>query len=84
MKIRVLYFGELRETIGTASESMTLTGEATVEHLIHTLAMRGDPWLGALDSSQPLRVAVNQEMMPAETSLSEGCEVAFFRPVTGG
>jgi len=84
MNIRVLYFGELRETIGAASESMTLHGQATVKRLIHELAMRGEPWLGALDSSQPLRVAVNQEMMPIDTSLSEGCEVAFFRPVTGG
>ena len=85
LKINVLYFGELRETVNTAKESLTLSNNAqTVSSLIEHLCQRGDPWHSALTSSEPLRIAVNQEMGNMQTTLSDGAEVAFFRPVTGG
>ena len=31
-----------------------------------------------------LRMAYNQQMTDADTHITEGCEVAFFPPVTGG
>jgi len=38
----------------------------------------------ALSSGKAIRVAVNQEVCDDKALLSEGCEVAFFPPVTGG
>jgi len=85
MKVNVLYFGELRENVGCASETVRLERpEATVAQLIDTLIDRGEPWHSALASPDPLRVAVDQSMATKDTRLSDGGEVAFFRPVTGG
>jgi molybdopterin converting factor subunit 1 len=85
MKVQVLYFGELRETVGVASEVVALDlPAATVTALLHALMSRGEPWGDALSSSEPLRVAVDQEMATLRTELSDGAEVALFRPVTGG
>lgn len=84
MKVQVLFFGELRETVGTPNESVELAEAITVAHLIDQLAARGEPWQSALMAADPLRVAVNQEMANLDTPLADGVEVAFFRPVTGG
>jgi sulfur-carrier protein len=84
MKVRVLYFGELRETVGKADELVTVGNDATVAGLINELVARGQPWQTALTSTEPLRVAVNQEMANLQTVLCLNAEVALFRPVTGG
>jgi molybdopterin synthase sulfur carrier subunit len=84
MKVRVLYFGELRETVGKADELVAVGNDATVAGLIDELVARGQPWQTALTSTEPLRVAVNQEMASLQTALCLDAEVALFRPVTGG
>ena len=84
MKVQVLYFGELRETVGIASEPLELNGSLTVTALIECLTARGEPWQSALTCADPLRVAVNQEMANMQTPLNDNAEVALFRPVTGG
>ncbi|MBC7499351.1 MAG: MoaD/ThiS family protein, partial [Herminiimonas sp.] len=38
----------------------------------------------ALADGRALRMAFNQEMTDPATCLVDGCEVAFFPPVTGG
>jgi molybdopterin synthase sulfur carrier subunit len=45
---------------------------------------RGGVWPEALADGKALRVACNQQMADAATPLSEGCELAFVPPVTGG
>lgn len=84
MKIKVLYFGELRESVDTAQEATEVVSGSTVSDLIEQLKSRGEPWQSALSSPDPLRVAVNQDMASPNTVLTEGAEVALFRPVTGG
>jgi sulfur-carrier protein len=88
MNVDVLYFGELRETLETAGETVELDSESdkrlTVSDLINHLCRRSQVWETALRSSEPLRIAVNQEMAALSHPLTAGAEVAFFRPVTGG
>ena len=84
MKISVLYFGELRESVDTAQEASEVVDGSTVSDLIEHLKARGEPWQSALTSPDPLRVAVNKDMANLNTVLTEGAEVAMFRPVTGG
>lgn len=84
MRIRVLYFGELRETVDSAGESVEVADGASVAELINHLGKRGEPWQSALTSSEPLRVAVNHEMANLQAVLADNAEVALFRPVTGG
>jgi len=85
MKVKVLYFGELREQVGLHEETVTVvTGTPTVADLLTELTARGAEWREALESTEPLRIAVDQEMAQLTASLRPNCEVAFFRPVTGG
>ncbi len=83
--IRLLYFAGLRERLGRSEESLPLpTGVATVGALREHLAARDTTWREALLGNAALRVAVNQAMADAGTSVTAGDEVAFFPPVTGG
>lgn len=83
MKIQVRYFASLRETIGLANETMETTCE-DVASLRRELIARGGAHAEGLAVTRPVRVAVNQVMAQDSTPLSNGCEVAFFPPVTGG
>jgi molybdopterin synthase sulfur carrier subunit len=80
--IKVLFFAQVRELVGTDSISVT-EDYATVEALRAALAQRGDRWSLAL-SSDKLLAAVNQTLVSAQHPLKAGDEVAFFPPVTGG
>ena len=79
--IRLLYFARLRETFGSAGETLEFT-PATVSDLLAELRARGEPWEEAL--SGKVLVAVNQEMALPDTVLADGDEVGLFPPVTGG
>ncbi len=83
MMISLRYFASLRETIGVSSESLQ-TDCVDVGHLRQSLIALGGAYALGLDLGRPVRVAVNQVMAQDQTPLSEGCEVAFFPPVTGG
>lgn len=82
MSIQVLYFASLRETFGTAGESVQPpAGIDTVGALRDWLVGQGR---AALATVKNLRCAVNQDMADAATAVRDGDEVAFFPPVTGG
>ncbi|QIA63866.1 molybdopterin synthase sulfur carrier subunit [Vibrio astriarenae] len=80
--IKVLFFAQTRELIGQDELELESTFDS-VEALRAALAERGDKWALALDSGK-LLAAVNQSIVPLNTALNEGDEVAFFPPVTGG
>jgi len=85
MKIQLRFFASLRERLGTSQESVDLpTGIATVGALRAWLRERGGAWADALAEGRAVRMACNQQMCDVAAPLSEGCEVAFFPPVTGG
>jgi molybdopterin synthase sulfur carrier subunit len=56
----------------------------TVGDLRAWLRARGGVWAEALAEGRALRMAVDHAVARAETPLADGCEVAFFPPVTGG
>ncbi|MCM0147459.1 molybdopterin synthase sulfur carrier subunit [Photobacterium galatheae] len=80
--ITVLFFAQVRELVGEARLELPCEFSDT-ESLRQHLSLRGDQWALALDSSK-LLTAVNQTICAPETPLSDGDEVAFFPPVTGG
>ena len=85
MKITLRFFASVREQLGTSQENLTLPdGVTTVSDVRALLVQRGGVWRGALGGEQSLRTALNHTMCDAGTALEEGCEVAFFPPVTGG
>lgn len=85
MKIIVKYFAALREAVGVAQEQLELPPEVTTVGAVReSLRARGGAWRDALAPERAVRMAFNQVMCGADTQLSDGAEVAFFPPVTGG
>lgn len=89
MKVKVLYFASLREQLERGSEEVDLPpGASTLGALRTLLAGRGGHWQTALAENRPVRMAVNQDMVPRgganEIAIKAGDEIAFFPPVTGG
>ncbi|MBD1574882.1 molybdopterin synthase sulfur carrier subunit [Vibrio sp. S11_S32] len=80
--IKVLFFAQTREQIG--EEGINVDADnLTADALREQLCQQGEKWAQALQSGK-LLVAVNQDMVPMETLVKSGDEVAFFPPVTGG
>ncbi|MCZ8292107.1 MAG: molybdopterin converting factor subunit 1 [Hylemonella sp.] len=83
MKVNVKYFASIRESVGTGSEPLQTTA-ATLGALRDELIARGGAHAQSLARGRAVRVALNQVMSGEDAVLTEGCEVAFFPPVTGG
>jgi sulfur-carrier protein len=83
MKVNVKYFASIRESVGMASEQLQ-TGAASLGALRDELIARGGAHAQTLARGRSVRMALNQVMSDESAVLSEGCEVAFFPPVTGG
>lgn len=79
MRVRVLYFGVLKDGFGRESEWLELAEGASVGDLVGGCRGRfaGAPW----DS---IAVAVNREYARGTDLLREGDEVALLPPVSGG
>jgi molybdopterin synthase sulfur carrier subunit len=85
MRIKVLYFANLREQLGRQAEELEVPPEVTTVAGVRALLQsRGDAWQSALAQGKAVRIAVNQEMAAATTPVRQGDEIAFFPPVTGG
>jgi molybdopterin synthase sulfur carrier subunit len=82
-RITVRYFASIREMLGIGSEALD-TAAATAGALRDELIARGGAHASALDRTRPIRIAVDQVMAPESQPLTDGAEVAFFPPVTGG
>lgn len=83
MKVQIKYFASIREALGVGAEALQ-TEVATVAALRDLLIARGGASAEALARSRHVRVALNQNLVDESAALHEGCEVAFFPPVTGG
>lgn len=83
MKIELRYFASVREAFGCASETLE-TDACTLGALREVLMARPGAGAAALARGRAVRMAVNQVMCDESALLNEGCEVAFFPPVTGG
>ena len=83
MNITLRYFASIRETLGVGQEHWQ-TQAPTVAALRQELVARGGTYAEALGGSRALRAALDQDLCEGSTPLREGCEVAFFPPVTGG
>lgn len=85
MQIHLKYFAALREALGIADETLTLPDTiTTIGALRQHLTTRGEVWSQALGEGRAVRMAQNQDMAQASTTLLDKAEVAFFPPVTGG
>jgi MoaE-MoaD fusion protein len=81
MRVRVLFFGRLKDIVGRLEDEADLPDGARVEDLFarYTASF---PALGGLRPS--LAASVNQELAGWAMRLGAGDEVAFLPPVSGG
>jgi molybdopterin synthase catalytic subunit len=81
MRVRILFFGQLKEIVGIAEEDVELSDGARVDDLFERYGRR----FPKLAEFRPSIVAsVNQEYAAWRAPLSNGDEVAFLPPVSGG
>jgi len=81
MRVRVLFFGQLKDITGVAQEDAELSEGARVEDLFERYGRRF-PKLA--DFRPSIAASVNQEYATWRAPLSTGDEVAFLPPVSGG
>jgi molybdopterin synthase catalytic subunit len=81
MRIRVLFFGQLKDIVGIAQEEAELSDGARVEDLFERYGRRF-PKLAEFRPS--IAASVNQEYAGWSVPLASGDEVAFLPPVSGG
>ncbi len=83
MNIRVRLFAAIREALGRDSVEMTLAQGATPEDVWRELALLDER--GELPTRrQNLSAAVNRKYAKFDAPLSDGDEVVFIPPVSGG
>jgi molybdopterin converting factor subunit 1 len=81
MRVRVLFFGQLKEIVGAAEESAELSDGARVNDLFERYGRRFPKFAEFRPS---IAASVNQEYAEPKTPLVDGDEVAFLPPVSGG
>ena len=83
--MKLLYFAWLRSRTEIGEEEIPLPENVeTVQELVQWLRQRGPNFAKAFENMKVVRAAVNQTYVQLDHPLSEGDEVAFFPPVTGG
>jgi molybdopterin converting factor subunit 1 len=81
VRVKVLFFGRLKELAGRSEDVAEISEASTIEQLFALYAARG-PELAKFRSS--LVASRNQEFAAWDTPLRSGDEVAFLPPVSGG
>jgi molybdopterin converting factor subunit 1 len=81
VRVKVLFFGMLRDIVGTSEDSLELAEGESVAAVFERYASRY-PRLEETASS--IVLARNQEFCDRSTVVSEGDEIAFLPPVSGG
>jgi len=87
MKIKVLFFASLRELFDSNEKIVDIThdGILTPDLLLKNFSItEKGPWLVLLNKQKKVRVAINQTLVEWQSPLSDGDELAFLPPITGG
>jgi molybdopterin converting factor subunit 1 len=81
VRVKVLFFGRLKELTGRAEDSVEFADSTTIEQLFALYSAR-HPDLAKYRSS--VVASRNQEFVSWDTSLRAGDEIGFLPPVSGG
>ena len=81
VRVKVLFFGRLKDVVAQSEESLDLNDVSTIEQLFAFYSER-IPELAKYRSS--VVASRNQEFAAWDTQLHSGDEVAFLPPVSGG
>jgi molybdopterin converting factor subunit 1 len=81
MRARVLFFGMLKDLVGSPTEDAEFPEGTDLRAVFETYAMR---YPRLRDAARSIVVARNQEFAELSTKIADGDEVAFLPPVSGG
>ena len=82
--IKLVFFASLREELGCGSLEMELNRPLRLSDLIKQLEEKKGKHWGKVLARESVKIAINQEIVINDEFLTDGCEVAFLPPVTGG
>lgn len=82
-KVRLLFFGQLKERLQCANYNIDINQPTSIKQLKLDLVSLQPGWQEVL-SDNLLLCAINQQMAQEQAIVKGGDEVAFFPPVTGG
>jgi len=77
MSIKVRYFASLKETVGRSEDELQVLSPISARKVWQELHPE-------LPMPETLLAAVNMEYANLDVAVSDGDELAFFPPVTGG
>lgn len=81
MRVRVLFFGGLKEIVGASADSLEIPADSTLASLFESYCQRFE----TLRPRGPsILFARNGEFATPETALADNDEIAFLPPVSGG
>lgn len=81
MRVKVLFFGVLREITGRSEDTLEIAPQATLATVFESYAER---FATLRDKRPSILFARNREFAKPDTALNENDEVAFLPPVSGG
>ncbi len=80
MKIKILFFGIVRDIVGENYMELELTHEISVKNIQHILKKK----YSGLTDIENFAVAVNEEYVTGTYSVQENDVLAIIPPVSGG
>lgn len=81
--VTVKYFASLRQIADKEEESFDLNGETTLAKLADIIAAT-QPTIGAMVKEKKVAISVNHDIVPLNTIVRDGDEIALLPPFSGG
>lgn len=76
--VKILFFGDLVDTLGMASDEISLPPDVTdVERLLFVLSTRGEIWKKMLLGNPKLNITINKQFAEKSAPVKDGDEVAL-------
>jgi sulfur-carrier protein len=76
--VKILFFGDLVDTLGMASDEIALPAEVTdVERLLFVLSKRGEMWKKMLLGNPKLNITINKQFAEKSAPVKDGDEIAL-------
>ena len=86
MKINILFFAGIREMFGIHEKDIEILESENSPYKVLSFLSEKEQgsWAEQINKKDSIRVAINQEISDWNDPLSDGDELAFFPPITGG
>ncbi|MEQ1663118.1 MAG: MoaD/ThiS family protein [Thiobacillus sp.] len=76
--VKILFFGDLVDSLGMASEEIELPPDVTdVARLLFTLSQRGEMWKKMLLGNPKLNITINKQFVEKTAEIKDGDEIAL-------